>query len=150
VNAPNDIGVAAIERVKSFRVSQRTCNVCLINLRRLKTFGMGPQNLKKCYSCTIESMLTGCITPWYSNCTALNHKPLPRVALMAQCITEAELPAIQDIYTRRYLRKARKIVKDCSHPGYGLFSLLPSDKRYRSIRSQTNIVMQVSEDPKVI
>jgi hypothetical protein len=31
-------------------------------LRRLKRFGMGPQILKKFYSCTIESILTGCIT----------------------------------------------------------------------------------------
>ena len=36
----------------------------LIPLRRLKRFGMGPQILKRFYSCTIESFLTGCITAW--------------------------------------------------------------------------------------
>jgi hypothetical protein len=35
---------------------------CLFPLRRLKRFGMGPQILKKFYSCTIKSILTGCIT----------------------------------------------------------------------------------------
>ena len=39
----------------------------LFPLRRLKRSGMGPQILKNCYSCTIESM-TGCITAWYGNC----------------------------------------------------------------------------------
>uniref|UniRef100_A0A8C7CSB2 Adiposis associated Mth938 domain containing n=1 Tax=Oncorhynchus kisutch TaxID=8019 RepID=A0A8C7CSB2_ONCKI len=31
---------------------------------------MGPQILKRFYSCTIESILTGCITAWYGNCSA--------------------------------------------------------------------------------
>ena len=29
--------------------------------RRLKRYGMGPQILKKFYSCTVESIFTGCI-----------------------------------------------------------------------------------------
>ena len=37
----------------------------LFPLRRLKRFGMGPHILKKFYRCTIESILTGCITTWY-------------------------------------------------------------------------------------
>jgi hypothetical protein len=34
----------------------------LFPLRGLKIFGMGPQILKRFYSCTIESILTSCIT----------------------------------------------------------------------------------------
>jgi hypothetical protein len=52
-------------------------------LRRLKRFGMGPQILKKLYTCTIESLLTGCITAWYGNCLA-NHKELQRVVRTAR------------------------------------------------------------------
>ena len=52
---------------------------------------MGPQILKKLYSCTIESIQTGFIPAWYVN---------------------NKLPAIQDLYTRRCQRKALKIVKD--------------------------------------
>ena len=50
-------------------------------LRRLKRFGMGPQILKRFYSCTIEGILTGCITAWYSNCSASDHKALQRVVV---------------------------------------------------------------------
>ena len=35
---------------------------CLFPLRRLKRLGMGPQILKTFYSCTPESIFTGCIT----------------------------------------------------------------------------------------
>ena len=38
--------------------------------------GMGPEILKRFYSCTIESILTGCITAWYGNCSASDHKAL--------------------------------------------------------------------------
>ena len=60
-----------------------------------------PQILQKFYLCTIESMLTGCITTWYGNCLASDHKVLKRVVRLAQYITGAELPAIQDLHTRR-------------------------------------------------
>jgi gmma-aminobutyric acid receptor subunit gamma len=60
---------------------------------------MGPQILKKFYSCTIESILTSCITAWYGNCSASDRKALQRVVRMAQYITVAKLPAIQDLYT---------------------------------------------------
>jgi hypothetical protein len=72
----------------------------LFPLRRLKRFGLGPQILKRFYSCNIESILTGCITAWYVNCSASERKALQRVVHMAQNITRAKLPAIQDLYTR--------------------------------------------------
>ena len=87
----------------------------LFPLRRLKRFGMGPQVLKRFDSCTNESILTGCITAWYGNCSASDRKALQRVVRTAQYITGAKLPVIQDLYTRRCQRKALKIVKDSSH-----------------------------------
>ncbi len=53
-------------------------------------------------------------------------------------IVEGELPSLQDIYTRRCIRKARGIIKDSSHPSHRLLSLLPSGRRLRSIRSRTS------------
>jgi hypothetical protein len=69
-------------------------------LRRLKSFGMGPQILKKFYSCTIESFLTGCITTWYGNCLESDLKALQRVVPKFQYITGVKLPDIQDLNTR--------------------------------------------------
>ncbi len=43
-----------------------------------------------------------------------------------------------DVYTRRCTRKARRIIKDSSHPSHRLLSLLPSGRRFRSIRSRTS------------
>ena len=54
---------------------------------------------KDLYSCTIETILTGCITAWYGNCLASDRKDLQRVVRTAQYFTGAELPAIQDLKT---------------------------------------------------
>ena len=97
----------------------------------------GHQLLKKFYSCTIESILTGCITAWYGNCSASDGKVLQRIMRMVQYITGAKLPAIQDIYSRRCQKKALKIVKASSHPSHRLFSLLPRGQWYQSTKSSS-------------
>ena len=74
-------------------------------------FGMGPQILKRFYSCTIESILTGCIIAWCGNCSAYNRKAQQREVCTSQYITGAKLPAIQDLYTRWCQRKALKMVR---------------------------------------
>ena len=96
----------------------------LFPLRRLKRFGMGPQILKKLYVCSIESILTCCITAWFGKCSASDRKALQRVVRMAQYITGAKLPAVQDLYTRWCQRKAQNIVKDSRHPSYRLCHLI--------------------------
>ena len=98
---------------------------------------IGPQILTRFYSCTIKSLLTGCITAWYGNCSASDCKALQRVVRTAQYITGAKLPAIQDLYTRRCQSKVHKIVKDNSHPSHRLFSLLPHGKRYQRAKSRS-------------
>ena len=70
-------------------------------LRRLKIFGMGPQILKRFYSCIIESMLHH----W------LHHRLVQTVVRTAQNITGAKLPAIQNLYTMHGQRKALKIAR---------------------------------------
>ncbi|CDQ79082.1 unnamed protein product [Oncorhynchus mykiss] len=81
------------------------------------------------YRCTIESILSGCITAWYGNCSAHNRKPLQRVVRSAQRITGGKLPALQDTYTIRCHRKAKKIIKDDNNPSHCLFTSLSSRRR---------------------
>ena len=50
----------------------------IFNLRRLKECGLSPKTLTNFYRCTTESILLGCITAWYGNCTAHNCKALHR------------------------------------------------------------------------
>uniref|UniRef100_A0A8C6L2U8 Reverse transcriptase domain-containing protein n=1 Tax=Nothobranchius furzeri TaxID=105023 RepID=A0A8C6L2U8_NOTFU len=106
-------------------------------LRRLRKFGMNTSIISKFYRCAIESLLSSCITVWYGSCSASSRKSLQRVVKAAEHITGTRLPAIQDIYLQRCLRKAHSIIKDHSHPAHQLFSSLPSGRRYRSLPART-------------
>ena len=153
--APINIYGAVLERVESFKflgvqitrklswfkytktvVKRPRQN--LFSLRRLKGFGMCPQILNHFYSCTIESILTVCITAWYGNWSLSNRKTLQKVVGTAQNITGAKLSAFRELYNnRQYQRKAYEIVRDSSRSSHRLFSLLPHGKRYQSAKSRT-------------
>ncbi len=154
-HTPITIDKTPVERVSSFKFlgvhitedltwSAHTDSVLkkahqrLFFLRRLRKFGTSPRILRSFYTCTVESILTGCITAWFGNSTAGNRRALQRVVRTARHIVGGELPSLQDIYTRRCTRKARRIIKDSSHPSHRLLSLLPSGRRFRSIRSRTS------------
>ncbi len=59
--------------------------------------GMSPSILRSFYTCSVESILTGCITAWFGNSTAGNRKALQRVVRTARHIVGGELPSLQDI-----------------------------------------------------
>jgi hypothetical protein len=103
-HAPIHIDGATVEKVKSFKFlsvhitdnlkwSTHTDSVVkkaqqhLFNLRRLKKFSLAPKTLTNFYRCTIESILSDCITAWYSNCTIRKCRALQRVVWSSQCIT---------------------------------------------------------------
>jgi hypothetical protein len=86
-HSPIHIDGTAVEKVESFKFlgvhipdklkwSTHTDSVVkvaqqrLFKLRRLKKCVLAPKNLTNFYRCTIESILSGCITTWYANCTA--------------------------------------------------------------------------------
>ncbi len=61
---------------------------------------------------TTESVLTSCITVWYGNCTAADHKTLQRTVNTTAKIIGALLPSILDISLARCSSKANSITKD--------------------------------------
>ncbi len=109
----------------------------LYHLRQLRKFRVSPAILKTFYSGAIESVLTQCISVWYSNATNQDCKALQRVVRLAERISGSALPSLQDIYLKRCKSRAAKIIKDSNHPGNHLFITLPSGKRFRSVLAKT-------------
>jgi hypothetical protein len=108
---------------------------CLFNLRRQKKFGLSPKTLTNLYRCTIESILSGCITACYGKCTASNRRALQRVVRSAHHITRGKLATLQDTYSTQRHRKAKKIIKN--HPSHCLLTPLSSRGQYRCIKAGT-------------
>ncbi|KAK3516230.1 hypothetical protein QTP70_006379 [Hemibagrus guttatus] len=107
-------------------------------LRRLRKAHLPPPILTMFYRRTIESILSSCVTAWFGDCTVLDRRTLQRIVRTAEKIIGVSFPSITDIYATHCIRKANSIVDDPTHPSHTLFTLLPSGKRYRSIRALTN------------
>ncbi len=71
------------------------------------------------------------------NCCAADRKTLQRTVNTAAKIIGAPLPSILDIFLTWCSSKAKSIVEDPTHPSHSLFQLLPSGRRYRSIRARS-------------
>ena len=101
-----------------------------------RNFGMSAEILRYFYY-VVESIFTSCITVWYSNTTVMDRKRLQRVVNTAERIISTPLPSLQNIYNSRVHRRAASIIKDPTHPQHGLFTLLYSGRRYRSVKCRT-------------
>ncbi len=109
----------------------------LFCLRRMRRAHFPSPILSTVYEGIIESILTSCISVWSGDCRASDWRSVQRVARTAEKIISSSLPSIQDLAHNRCLSRAQNIVKDPTHPHYGLFTPLPSGKRFCSIRCRT-------------
>uniref|UniRef100_A0A3P9IGT3 Reverse transcriptase domain-containing protein n=1 Tax=Oryzias latipes TaxID=8090 RepID=A0A3P9IGT3_ORYLA len=107
-------------------------------LRVLRKNNISQRLLVSFYRCSIESILTYCVCVWFSRCTVAQRKALQRVINTAQKITGCPLLPLEELHSSRCLKKAQDILKDTSHPGHSLFELLPSGRRFRSIKTRTD------------
>lgn len=86
------------------------------------------------------------ITVWYGSSDSHTKRKLENVITKATSIIGCDLPSVLSLYT---LNRATKIITDSSHPGHGLFQLLPSGRHCRSLRSGT-MHINISFFPSVI
>eukprot|EP00061_Rhincodon_typus_P009492 g33046.t1 len=76
---------------------------------------MSLRSLTNFYRYAIENLLSGCIMPWYANCSAHDPKKLQKEVCTAQTIKEASLPSMESIYMAHGCREVANIIKAPSH-----------------------------------
>ena len=107
-------------------------------LRQLKKFNLPQAQMTQFYSAVIESVLCTSITVWFGSASKSDIRRLQRTVRTAERIIGVHLPNLQDLYNARVKKRAGNIITDPSHPGQNLFALLPSGRRYRSLRTRTS------------
>ena len=106
-------------------------------LRLLRKMNVSPKVRSHFYRATIESVLTSSITVWYPASSAHTKNRLERIVRTASRLTGLEQEPVCVLHDGRSRQRARRIVGDPSHPAHSLFTLLPSGRRFRSIRTKT-------------
>uniref|UniRef100_A0A3B3HJX1 Reverse transcriptase domain-containing protein n=1 Tax=Oryzias latipes TaxID=8090 RepID=A0A3B3HJX1_ORYLA len=148
------IGTEMVERVTSFKFlgvtmtedlswGPHTASVVgkaqqrLYYLRKLKVAKISRQLMVNFYNCAISSVLTFDFLVWFHSCTKADQQRLQRVVKTAGKIIGTILPEMGSLYTTRCLKRVQNILHDQHHPAHHLFHLLPSGRRYRSIKAKT-------------
>ena len=154
-HSPLLIGKEEVERVSSFKFlgvtvadnlswttnttsAVKKAQQRLFYLRKLKWAKLPQQLMVNFYHCAVESVLTYGLLVWFSSCTRAEKEALHRVTKAAGRIIGTSLPEISTVFTSRCLKRTSNILQDKFHPAHHLFNLLPSGRRYRSIRSRTS------------
>ncbi len=106
-------------------------------LRQLRKFNLLQELLKQFYSAIIESVLYSSITVCFGSATKTDIRRVKRTVRTAERIIGAPLPSLQELYTSRVRKRAKKVTLDPSHPAHSLFELLPSGRRYSSLSTKT-------------
>lgn len=92
-----------------------------------------PNILTKIYKCTIEHIVTGCMIVRFGYCFLQDLKALQRI-MRAKLIIGNKLPALQNIFLIRCLRKVHKITTDYNPPTHGPLTRLPSITAFNTER----------------
>uniref|UniRef100_A0A670JPL4 Reverse transcriptase domain-containing protein n=1 Tax=Podarcis muralis TaxID=64176 RepID=A0A670JPL4_PODMU len=106
-------------------------------LRMLRGLNLSQHLLLSYYHSTIESVLTYSILSWYGSSSETDKKALQRIIKIAQNVIGLQLPTLDEIFTSRTLKKSHNILRDPTHPAHNFFELLPSGRRYRTMKTRT-------------
>ncbi len=104
----------------------------LFYLLKPKQANLPQKLLVNFYHCAINSVLTYCVSVWFTSCTEAEQLELQRVKKIA-----GKNHGGPDITTVNTSHRIQSITRDHPHPAHHLFKLLPSGRRYRSVRVRT-------------
>ncbi len=107
-------------------------------LRKLNSFCVQKKILRTFYTTFIESVLSFSFLCWYSSLSLRNKNRLQTLVRTCSKIIGVPLRCLAEFYKQQMLRKTRSITGDDSHPLKVFFEVLPSGRRFRSIKCSSN------------
>lgn len=103
-------------------------------LRTLSALHVAPHLLLLLYKSIIQSILLYCSSCFYTMLSVSNRNKLLRISHIASKIIRSPTPNISELNIEAIARLARSIVSDTEHPLHNFFQLLPSGRRYRTLK----------------
>ena len=116
---------------------QKKCQPRLYCLQKLRVLGVNERILSHFYRSFIESILTFGFLCWFSGLNVSNRNMLERIVKLCSKVIGAKQNSLCVLYDDRIVTKVKSIVRDESHILTQYFELLPSRRRFRVPRSNT-------------
>ena len=106
-------------------------------VRQLCKLKVDSRILELFYSSILQSVIAFSIACWYGNCSTEAKGKLTCIIKTCYKLGIANIPSLEEIYSKRVIQRCKVIVNDDLHPLHNLFNLMPSGKRMRSIKCRT-------------
>ena len=106
---------------------------------RLRVHGVATNIMLLFYRANIESVIRYGITTWFGNLSVTLKSQLQSLVKRAGKIIGTQPPcSLQDIFDLTVRKQGLKITRDPSHILYDEYKLLPSGRRYMTLRCKLN------------
>ena len=109
-------------------------------LRKLRSFNVSSHVLSMVYNSIIQSILTFSIVSWYGHIRVKDKAKLNRVVREASKIKGKPQKPLSEIHKNFVKKKAKKILKDRTHPLNSAFEILRSGRRLRAPMFKRNLM----------
>ena len=103
-------------------------------IRKLKGLYVAPHLLLLLYQSIIQPILLYCSTCFFTMLSVTNLAKLTRITKTAAKIIGLPTPNLTELNNRSITRIANSIAQDTSHPLNKYINLLPSGRRYRTLK----------------
>ena len=111
-------------------------------VRQLIKLKINVKILNLFYSSILQSVICFSIVCWYGNCSVDSKLKLSRVIRNCEKLGVMDTIPLQDLYEKFMVQRSKMICSDNSHPLCQYYKMLPSGKRYQSIRCRTSRYMK--------
>ena len=105
-------------------------------IRRLRSLSVAPHLLLLLYKSIIQPVLLYCSTCFFTILSMPNRNKLYSITRIASKIIGLPTPTLADMNNKAITRLALSITNDTDHPLYRYFDLMPSGRRYRTLKWQ--------------
>lgn len=106
-------------------------------LRKLNSFSVSKTILRNFYQSFIESLLTFSFLCWFNSLSVKDKNSLSSIVNTSSKIIGTQLNSLSALFNKQAVQKAKSITSQPDHVLSGEFSLMPSGRRYYSVRTKT-------------
>ena len=122
---------------KNTEIIHKKCRQRMVMLYQLRSLMVSSKILIQCYQAFVESILTFSFVCWFGSLDVSDRKIILRIAKQCGKIVGKKDIDLVNLYKKRVILKAKKILRDPSHYMFQLFETLPSNTRFRAIKCKT-------------
>ena len=122
---------------KNAEVVLKKCRQRMYMLYQLRSLMVSSKIMEQCYHAFIESILTFSFVCWFRTLSVKSRNSLSGVVNLCSKVVGRKQVPLEQLFQKRALKKAVSIQTDPTHPLSVLFEILPSQRRFRSVRCRT-------------